>query len=110
MRCFPVSREVKRTKLFSALRTPLQCAGRRSVILFLALACASVMGADDGTQQELRELRKANSLLQEQLSKQQQVIDSLSSKVASIEQTQKSRDELAGETPAAASLAQKLSG
>jgi hypothetical protein len=81
------------------------------VAAVLAILITPSFAADEATQKELRELRQENKALRDQMAKQQQFIDSLSSKVAGIEQAQKSRDENSGgEKSLAASLTQKLTG
>jgi hypothetical protein len=74
--------------------------------------CASVFGADEATQQELRALREQNRLLQGQLAKQQKLIDSLSTKVAGIEQAQKTQNETSADGQRASNdtIVQKISG
>ena len=83
----------------------------RAAVLALALLGVTALCADEAVQEELRELRKQNRLLQEQLSKQQQIIDSLSTKVAGIERAQLTRDEIStGDKPSGAnSIVQKIS-
>jgi hypothetical protein len=72
--------------------------------LNLSVAAAFVLlgtpsfAADEVTQKELRELRDENRVLRQQMTRQQQVIESLTTKVAGIEEAQKERDEIqAGE-------------
>jgi hypothetical protein len=57
--------------------------------------------------QEVRELRQENRLLRERLDKQQEVINSLSTKVAIVEQAQKSRDESSMANDTTSSVIQK---
>lgn len=49
-------------------------------------------------------------MLQQQLTRQQQVIDSLSAKVSGIEQAQKTREESSADGPSMKSVGQKISG
>jgi hypothetical protein len=76
----------------------------------LGLAVTLARGADPETQKEVRELRQENRELKQQLSKQQQLIESLSAKVSTIEEAQKAQGNIpSGETAAPSGL-QKLSG
>jgi hypothetical protein len=104
---FLVLRKVQCRKTFVSWRKP-QPLGPRLAITLLVLAHTLAFAADESTQKELRELRQENQSLQQQLARQQQLIESLSAKVAGIEQIQKARGESSvGESP---SLAQKVSG
>ena len=55
-------------------------------------------------------MQQENRSLQQQLTRQQQVIDSLSAKVSGIEQAQKTREESSTDGPSMKSIGQKISG
>jgi len=56
--------------------------------------------ADDGNlTNEVRELRQQNALLQQQVQKQNSVLDALSKKVEALESAESARENAAGETP-----------
>src|SRR5881394_182957 len=80
--------------------------------LFCCLGLAAVLarGADPETQKEVRELRQENRELKQQLAKQQQLIESLSSKVSNIEEAQKAQGNIPSSETVAPSGLQKLSG
>lgn len=85
--------------------------GPRLAVIFLIISCVLAFAADEETQKELRELRQENRLLQQQLTRQQEVIDSLSAKVSGIEQAQKTRAETAPDGDSSVkSITQKISG
>lgn len=101
---------MKRIRTFFGSWLPAHRVARWYAIVLLSLTCGSAPAADEETQKELRELQQENRLLRERLDKQQQVIDSLTTKVGAIEQAQKSRDESSTAGSAGPSPIQKLSG
>jgi hypothetical protein len=97
------------TSLFSS------AASRRLWHALLAIVfiwtAAPAFAADPETLEELRQLRQENRSLRERLDRQQQVIDSLASKVTTIEQKQQSTGEASGSDAArSGSLIQNITG